>query len=380
VHPFSTQGDWLVLDQDGNYQKPVVSRLDPPGVRCASSWMGRGEFTWKPQGEAIAVRGPGRQVILVSFPQGGQSRLDDPGIRVWLVVHLVAAGSVLALLGYAYGGQDSACFCTTARNGANNLRRLNMSGDEFGAILTIGATLFSIIILILWIGSLIWVYQDAQKAWQDRLYLAAVVMVYLADRLIAYLMLARSRCQALKDLAGSANIVRQQPARSPRQRSPAGAILIKYSHHLAMPGGRTCNDQTGWCYPDLRGDLHRPGILSLLWSGLVFGVGGYPPVLGVCFTLKHRDIRHSATWVGFWESCSAALQIVAGFGCWRQEWAWILALGQHRFTIIGRPGWYVQQPLLCSCAASLMLIPIGMLILLLRRETRAILVVRRVVF
>jgi hypothetical protein len=38
-----------------------------------------------------------------------------------------------------------------------------MSGDEFGALLIIGSILFTIIFLILWIGSLIWVYQDAEK-------------------------------------------------------------------------------------------------------------------------------------------------------------------------------------------------------------------------
>lgn len=38
-----------------------------------------------------------------------------------------------------------------------------MSGDEFGTLLTIGAILFSVVFLILWIGSLIWVYQDAEK-------------------------------------------------------------------------------------------------------------------------------------------------------------------------------------------------------------------------
>jgi len=38
-----------------------------------------------------------------------------------------------------------------------------MSGDEFGTLMIIGSILFTIIFLILWIGSLIWVYQDAEK-------------------------------------------------------------------------------------------------------------------------------------------------------------------------------------------------------------------------
>ena len=38
-----------------------------------------------------------------------------------------------------------------------------MSGDEFGTLMIIGSILLIIIFLILWIGSLIWVYQDAEK-------------------------------------------------------------------------------------------------------------------------------------------------------------------------------------------------------------------------
>ncbi len=38
-----------------------------------------------------------------------------------------------------------------------------MSGDEFGSLIIIGSILFMVIFLVLWIGSLIWVYQDAEK-------------------------------------------------------------------------------------------------------------------------------------------------------------------------------------------------------------------------
>lgn len=38
-----------------------------------------------------------------------------------------------------------------------------MSGDEFGSLLVIGSILCSAVFLVLWIGSLIWVYQDAEK-------------------------------------------------------------------------------------------------------------------------------------------------------------------------------------------------------------------------
>ena len=38
-----------------------------------------------------------------------------------------------------------------------------MSGDEFGSLIMVGSILFMVIFLVLWIGSLIWVYQDAEK-------------------------------------------------------------------------------------------------------------------------------------------------------------------------------------------------------------------------
>jgi len=38
-----------------------------------------------------------------------------------------------------------------------------MSGDEFGSLIIIGSILFMVIFFVLWIGSLIWVYQDAEK-------------------------------------------------------------------------------------------------------------------------------------------------------------------------------------------------------------------------
>ena len=112
VHPFSTQGDWLVLDQDGNYQSLWYRALDPPGGALRLFLDGAREFTWKPQGEAIAVRGPQEgQVILVSFPQGEPvAAWTTPGYEYGSLSTWSPQGAFLALLGYAYGGQDSALF------------------------------------------------------------------------------------------------------------------------------------------------------------------------------------------------------------------------------------------------------------------------------
>lgn len=38
-----------------------------------------------------------------------------------------------------------------------------MSGDEFGTLMAVVSIFFGILFMILWIGSLIWVYQDAEK-------------------------------------------------------------------------------------------------------------------------------------------------------------------------------------------------------------------------
>lgn len=117
------------------------------------------------------------------------------------------------------------------------------------------------------------------------------------------------------------------------------------------------------------------GILSLLWSGLVFGVGGLSSLFGSLFNAENiASFGVSSTWVGFLGILSAGLQIVAGFGMLAlKKWAWILALVSIGVTVLeGLVGMFSSGLWVFLCGFFGLLIPLGMLIYLLRRETRAV--------
>jgi uncharacterized membrane protein (DUF2068 family) len=116
------------------------------------------------------------------------------------------------------------------------------------------------------------------------------------------------------------------------------------------------------------------GILSLLWSGLVFGVGGLSSLFASIFNAESiAEFGTTSTWVGFLGILAAALQIVAGFGLLAlKKWAWILALISIAVTIVqGVVGMLSNGLFIFLCGIFGLLIPIAMLIYLLRRETRA---------
>ena len=116
------------------------------------------------------------------------------------------------------------------------------------------------------------------------------------------------------------------------------------------------------------------GILSLLWSGLVFGVGGLSSLFGGLFNAENiAAFGTSSTWMGFLGILAATLQIVAGFGLLAlKKWAWILALISIAVTIVqGVVGMFSNGLFIFLCGVFGLLIPIAMLIYLLRRETRA---------
>lgn len=117
------------------------------------------------------------------------------------------------------------------------------------------------------------------------------------------------------------------------------------------------------------------GILSLLWSGLIFGVGGLSSLFAGLFNAENiAAFGASSTWAGFLGILAAALQIVAGFGLLAlKKWAWILALISIAVTIVqGVVGMLSSGLFVFLCGVFGLLIPIAMLIYLLRRETRAV--------
>ncbi len=66
------------------------------------------------------------------------------------------------------------------------------------------------------------------------------------------------------------------------------------------------------------------GVLSLLWSGLVFGMGS---VTALATSLFGSGIGTNAAWAGLLGLVTAGVQLAVGLGLWSmKKWAWYLAL------------------------------------------------------
>ena len=78
------------------------------------------------------------------------------------------------------------------------------------------------------------------------------------------------------------------------------------------------------------------GFLSLLWSGLAFGVGGLSSLVGGLFGADQLAVFGDSTaWTGFLGLLAAVLQIVVAFGLLgMMRWAWALALVGVGVTVI----------------------------------------------
>jgi hypothetical protein len=114
-------------------------------------------------------------------------------------------------------------------------------------------------------------------------------------------------------------------------------------------------------------------ILSLLWSGLVFGVGGLGAVFGGLFGAQ--NVASSATasaWTGFLGIIAAMLQFTIAIGLFlMKRWAWVLALIGVAITVIqGIVGIFGGGPFAFMCGILGLLIPVGILVYLLRPSIR----------
>ncbi len=78
------------------------------------------------------------------------------------------------------------------------------------------------------------------------------------------------------------------------------------------------------------------GILSLLWSGLVLGVGGLTSLFGGLFGAENvASFGTSSGWSGFLGILTAIVQIAVAIGLLSmKKWAWILALVGVALTIL----------------------------------------------
>ena len=114
-------------------------------------------------------------------------------------------------------------------------------------------------------------------------------------------------------------------------------------------------------------------ILSLLWSGLVFGVGGLSSLFGGLFGAESvAAFGVSSGWSGFLGIIVAIAQFVVAFGLLAmKKWAWILALIGVALTVIeGFIGLFAGGPFGFMCGSLGLIIPVIILVYLLLNSTR----------
>jgi hypothetical protein len=116
-------------------------------------------------------------------------------------------------------------------------------------------------------------------------------------------------------------------------------------------------------------------VLSLLWSGLVFGVGGMSSLFGGLFGADNvAALGTSSAWTGFLGIVAALVQIVVAIGLLSlKKWAWILALVSVALTVLqGIVGIFGGGPFAFMCGILGLAIPVGILIYLLLPGTRRV--------
>jgi hypothetical protein len=115
------------------------------------------------------------------------------------------------------------------------------------------------------------------------------------------------------------------------------------------------------------------GGLSLLWSGLVFGVGGLSALVGGVFGADQiTGFGESAGWSGFVGIFAAALQIIVAFGLLGiKKWAWALALISVGVTVVqGLIGMFTGGLFGFMCGGIGLIVPVIILVYLLTPKVR----------
>jgi hypothetical protein len=116
-------------------------------------------------------------------------------------------------------------------------------------------------------------------------------------------------------------------------------------------------------------------LLSLLWSGLVFGAGGLGSLFGGLFGADRvAALGTSSAWSGFIGILGAIVQLAVAIGLLSvKKWAWVLALVGVALTVLqGLAGVFSGGPFAFMCGALGLLIPIIILIYLLLPGTRRV--------
>jgi hypothetical protein len=117
------------------------------------------------------------------------------------------------------------------------------------------------------------------------------------------------------------------------------------------------------------------GILSLLWGGLVFGVGGISSLIGGLFGAESvLTFGNTTAWSGFLSLLIGGLQIIVGFGLLgMNKWAWYLALVGVAFNVIqGLIQIFTGGLYGFMCGSITIIIPVVILIYLLTPNIRQV--------
>ena len=116
------------------------------------------------------------------------------------------------------------------------------------------------------------------------------------------------------------------------------------------------------------------GILSLLWSGMVLGVGGLSAFFGSLFGAENMaSIGTSSAWSGYLGIISAVVQIIVAFGlATMKKWAWILAIIGLGLTFVqGIVGMFSGGVFALMCGSLALIVPAIILFYLLKADIRA---------
>ncbi len=116
------------------------------------------------------------------------------------------------------------------------------------------------------------------------------------------------------------------------------------------------------------------GILSLLWSGMVLGVGGLSALVGGIFGMDTvLSFATTSAWSGYLGIITALVQIIVAFGlASMKKWAWILAIIGLGLTFIqGIVGIFSGGIFVLMCGSLGLIVPAIILFYLLKADIRA---------
>ena len=116
------------------------------------------------------------------------------------------------------------------------------------------------------------------------------------------------------------------------------------------------------------------GILSLLWSGVVLGIGGLSAFFGGLFGMENvTSFGSTSAWSGYIGILAAVVQIIVAFGMASlKKWAWFLAIIGVVLTVIqGILGVFGGGIFAFICGSLGLIVPAIILFYLLRLDIRA---------